>query len=98
MAVGYRVGVYGFLSGEELRKEGDEDAMKQETERRNKGKDGAWGNYGLWDQREALRWLRRFGRGMHADLERVTLAGMSAGAYSVHAQVVSGILVGEGSG
>jgi carboxylesterase type B len=98
MAVGYRVGVYGFLGGAELRKEGEEDAMEQGAERKNEGKDGAWGNYGLWDQREALRWLRRFGKAMDADLKRVTLAGMSAGAYSVHAQVVSCIWAGKGMG
>lgn len=51
--------------------------------------EGECGNYGLWDQREALKWVERFAPAMGGDLTRVTLAGMSAGAYSVHAQAVS---------
>ncbi|KAF7892019.1 hypothetical protein EAF00_008321 [Botryotinia globosa] len=46
------------------------------------------GNYGLWDQRLAIDWVReniaRFG----GDVENITLAGRSAGAYAVHAHAI----------
>ncbi|KAJ9111612.1 hypothetical protein QFC22_006483 [Naganishia vaughanmartiniae] len=84
IAPAYRLGVFGFLASKELAEEAEAD-----------GEQGVVGNYGLWDQREALRWVKRYGGAMGGDLGNVTLAGMSAGAYSVHAQTVSVFLAGS---
>ncbi|KAK7486630.1 hypothetical protein BaRGS_00022155 [Batillaria attramentaria] len=46
------------------------------------GDNTALGNYGLWDQRMALRWVRNYISFFGGDTSRVTLGGMSAGAAS----------------
>lgn len=73
VTLNYRLGALGFLSHPALASRPD----------------GATGNYGLMDQRAALRWVRgnigRFG----GDLHNVTIAGQSAGGLSVLAQLVS---------
>ena len=70
VAANYRLDSLGWLALAELQ---HEDAMG----------DGAYGNYGLHDQRLALRWvqsnIRRFGGEPHA----VTIFGESAGGVSV---------------
>ncbi|KAF7917200.1 uncharacterized protein EAE98_010305 [Botrytis deweyae] len=73
VAIGYRLNLFGFLAGDALQAEnGSAEA----------------GNYGLWDQRLAIDWVReniaRFG----GDVENITLAGRSAGAYAVHAHAM----------
>ena len=71
VAVGYRLNVFGFLASEVLRQESGGHCV---------------GNYGLWDQRLAMEWnydnISYFG----GDPNNITLAGRSAGAYSVQAQ------------
>lgn len=73
VTVNYRLGALGWLNLPELRAEST----------------GGPGNYGLLDQQAALRWVRsnigRFG----GDPGNVTLAGQSAGATSVCAQLSS---------
>jgi para-nitrobenzyl esterase len=65
--INYRMGVFGFLASEDLRREGG----------------GAAGNYGLMDMVAALRWVQtniaRFG----GDPNNVTIFGESAGSFAV---------------
>ncbi len=65
--INYRMGVFGFLASEDLRREGG----------------GAAGNYGLMDMIAALQWVHaniaRFG----GDPANVTIFGESAGSFAV---------------
>lgn len=47
------------------------------------------GNFGLQDQIAALQWVKRNIRAFGGDPARVTIAGQSAGAASVHALILS---------
>lgn len=46
------------------------------------GDNSSRGNYGLWDQRMALKWVETYIQYFGGDEKSVTLAGMSAGAAS----------------
>ncbi|KAJ9092186.1 hypothetical protein QFC21_006931 [Naganishia friedmannii] len=85
IAPAYRLGVFGFLASQELADEAGNDG--------DDGAGGVVGNYGMWDQWTAMRWVQRYGAALGGDLSNVTLAGMSAGAYSVHAQVAHALLM-----
>jgi para-nitrobenzyl esterase len=74
LTVNYRLGVFGFLAHPELTAESPHKAS---------------GNYGLMDQAAALQWVRRNIEGFGGDPLRVTIAGESAGSFSVSAQMVS---------
>lgn len=69
VTVQYRLGRLGFLAHPELTAESEH---------------GASGNYGLLDQIEALRWVRRHVAAFGGDPGNVTLIGCSAGAHSVY--------------
>ena len=68
VTINYRVGVLGWLAHPELSKESPL---------------GVSGNYGLLDQIEALKWVRRNIRAFGGNPSNVTIAGESAGALSV---------------
>ncbi len=68
VSINYRLGVLGWLAHPELSAESP---------------DGVSGNYGLLDQIEALRWVRRNIGSFGGDPSNVTIAGESAGALSV---------------
>jgi para-nitrobenzyl esterase len=68
VTINYRVGVLGWLAHPELSAESPI---------------GVSGNYGLLDQIEALRWVRRNIPAFGGDPSNVTIAGESAGALSV---------------
>jgi para-nitrobenzyl esterase len=74
VTINYRVSVFGFLAHPELTKE---------SEPRSSG------NYGLLDQVAALQWVKRNIAAFGADPTKVTIAGESAGAYSVSALTAS---------
>ncbi len=69
VTVNYRLGVFGFLAHPELSRESAH---------------GASGNYGMLDQVAALQWVQRNIAAFGGDPARVTIAGQSAGAGSVH--------------
>jgi para-nitrobenzyl esterase len=69
VTLNYRLGVFGFLAHPELAAESGHDAS---------------GNYGLLDQIAALRWVHANIAAFGGDPGRVTLAGQSAGSWSVN--------------
>jgi para-nitrobenzyl esterase len=73
VTINYRLDVLGFLAHPALTEEGE----------------GASGNYGLYDQRAALAWVRDRIAAFGGDASRVTIAGQSAGGVSVGIQAMS---------
>ncbi|SHN06755.1 para-nitrobenzyl esterase [Duganella sacchari] len=74
LTVNYRLNVFGFLAHPELTKESPNRAS---------------GNYGLMDQAAALQWVRKNIAAFGGDPARVTIAGESAGSFSVSAQMIN---------
>jgi para-nitrobenzyl esterase len=74
LTVNYRLGAFGFLAHPALTAESPHKAS---------------GNYGLMDQAAALQWVRRNIAAFGGDPQRVTIAGESAGSFSVSAQMAS---------
>lgn len=70
----YRLGVFGFFSHPDLTKESPNKAS---------------GNYGLLDQVAALQWVARNIASFGGDPHNVTLAGQSAGSFSVSVLMAS---------
>ncbi|EFZ03017.1 carboxylesterase/lipase domain protein [Metarhizium robertsii] len=73
VAVSYRLNVFGFLSSGALLEESGGEAA---------------GNFGLWDQRLALEWVHDNIAAFGGDVDNMTIAGRSAGAYGVEAQIL----------
>ena len=73
VTVGYRLGIFGFLSLPELDRE----------------QGGPSGNYGIRDQQVALRWVQANIRAFGGDPAKVTIIGESAGGMSVWVHLVS---------
>jgi para-nitrobenzyl esterase len=74
ITVNYRLSVFGFFAHPELTKESPHHAS---------------GNYGLLDQYAALQWVQENISAFGGDPARVTIAGESAGSFSVSAQMAS---------
>ena len=68
VSINYRLGVFGFLTHPLLSAESEH---------------GVSGNYGILDQIEALKWIRKNIAQFGGDPENVTIFGQSAGAGSV---------------
>ena len=75
VTLNYRLNVFGFLGSDALRG-------------RDQGGGGSTGNYGLQDQRMALKWVNKWVAGFGGDKDRVFLVGESAGAASVSQHLV----------
>ncbi|MGW0736780.1 carboxylesterase/lipase family protein [Streptomyces sp. NPDC002851] len=80
VTVNYRLGAMGFLAA---------DGLDDEAPGRASGVSGVSGNYGMLDQRAALRWVRANIGNFGGDPHRVTVAGESAGGRSVCTQLAS---------
>ena len=74
VTVNYRLGILGFFNHPELTRESPHKAS---------------GNYGLLDQSAALKWVQENISYFGGDPDRITIAGESAGSYSVSAQMAS---------
>jgi para-nitrobenzyl esterase len=74
ITVNYRLSVFGFFSHPELTKESPHHAS---------------GNYGLLDQVAALNWVKQNIKAFGGDPEKITIAGESAGSFSVSALMAS---------
>lgn len=79
VTINYRVGVFGFLAHPDLTKEAN-------------GK-GA-GNFAFLDQIAALEWVKKNIAAFGGDPDNVTLAGQSAGAFSVNVLMASPLAKG----
>jgi para-nitrobenzyl esterase len=74
LTVNYRLGVFGLLAHPELTKESPHQVS---------------GNYGLLDQSAALNWVKQNIAAFGGDPNKITIAGESAGSFSVNAQMAS---------
>ncbi len=74
VTINYRLGIFGFFAHPELTLESGHAAS---------------GNYGILDQIAALQWVKRNISAFGGDPNRVTIAGQSAGSFSVNALMAS---------
>ena len=74
VSINYRVGVMGFMAHPELSKESGYNSS---------------GNYGFLDQMASLKWVQKNIAAFGGDPNNVTIAGQSAGAFSVNAMIAS---------
>ncbi|SDA38843.1 para-nitrobenzyl esterase [Butyrivibrio sp. INlla18] len=70
VTINYRLGALGFLCHPLIRAEGE---------------NAAGGNFGLWDQLEAFKWVKENIREFGGDSSNITVFGQSAGAMSLQA-------------
>ena len=74
VTINYRLGVFGFMAHPELSAESGRNTS---------------GNYGILDQIAALKWVQKNISAFGGDPSRVTIAGQSAGSFSVNMLVIS---------
>lgn len=79
VSINYRVGVLGFMAHPDLTKESGYQAS---------------GNYGFLDQIAALKWVQQNIANFGGNPANVTIAGQSAGAFSVNALIASPLAKG----
>lgn len=79
VSINYRVGVLGFMAHPELSRESGVNAS---------------GNYGFLDQIAALQWIQKNIAAFGGDPNNVTIAGQSAGSFSVNALIASPLAKG----
>lgn len=79
VSINYRVGVLGFMAHPELSRE---------------SKHQASGNYGFLDQIAALQWIQKNIAAFGGDPDNVTIAGQSAGSFSVNVMIASQLAKG----
>lgn len=79
VSINYRVGILGFMAHPELSKESGKNTS---------------GNYGILDQIAALKWVQKNIAAFGGDPNNVTIAGQSAGAFSVTALIASPLAKG----
>ncbi|KAF8506291.1 carboxylesterase [Hysterangium stoloniferum] len=77
VAINYRLGLLGFAASEDL-----------EMENRRLGEQGV-GNYALYDQLNAITWVRKHIVSFGGDPSNVTLFGQAAGAVNIHSLLMS---------
>lgn len=74
VTINYRLGIFGFLAHPQLSEESEVKVS---------------GNYGILDQIAALKWVKQNISAFGGDPGNVTIAGQSAGSFSVNMLVVS---------
>ncbi|MEY3412454.1 MAG: hypothetical protein RIQ70_1142 [Bacteroidota bacterium] len=79
VSINYRVGAFGFMAHPALTKESGYNSS---------------GNYGFLDQMQALKWVQKNISAFGGDPNNVTIAGQSAGSFSVNALVASPLAKG----
>lgn len=79
VTINYRLGVFGFLAHPELSKEANGNEV---------------GNYAFLDQIAAFEWVKKNIAAFGGDPNNVTLAGQSAGAFSVNVLMASPLAKG----
>jgi len=83
VTINYRLGIFGFgISSDIIATQQSEDALKG-------------GNFGLGDQRIALRWVSQNISAFGGDPTRVTIGGQSAGGISVQIHVLEAKFGGQ---
>lgn len=80
----YRLNVFGFLAPPDLQAA---DASSSHS--------GCTGNFGFWDQREALEWTARNIHHFGGNRDFITLGGFSAGGYSAYHQLGYDLLMSK---
>lgn len=79
VSINYRLGIFGFLAHPALTKEAGYHSS---------------GNYGLLDQVAALQWIQKNIAAFGGDSDNITIAGQSAGAFSISALMASPLCKG----
>ncbi|RSL53249.1 hypothetical protein CEP54_010502 [Fusarium duplospermum] len=83
VTVNFRLGAFGFMASEDLK-----------ADNREAGYQGV-GNYALYDQYTALKWVKKYISGFGGDPDQITAIGQSSGASDLHILMMSDLLRSE---